>query len=320
MPAKRIRWNFHLILRSRRAVSTIAIVLMVAIITAIIHAKIAAILTYLRAVWDGVADPLWPHIILLGVSVIAGVVVAVGIVYEANEYRERPIHRAAKWLVIWGVAVESLCTIALFVFDERISNAQESKIINLEGKIVDLEGQIAAFEDAEAPRMPDQGAIQSLAMRFAAMPVLIIPDQKEEPKQFSEWLKGAFPHPFWPVAVNPPSEPYLIPADGIKIEYAVDFERHPGMPVDLSKSYNNEARDAARALCQEFVREKIDARSIPVPTTQEWMGERWPSGFSTSGLVILVGQKPPFFFEWKWNKNRGSNGPMPRASRFACDG
>jgi hypothetical protein len=40
-----------------------------------------------------------------------------------------------KWLVIVGVAIESLCTVCLFVFDERISDAQQSKIIALETRI-----------------------------------------------------------------------------------------------------------------------------------------------------------------------------------------
>jgi hypothetical protein len=77
-------------------------------------------------------------------------------VYEANEYAERPIHHAAKWLVIWGVVVESFCTISLFVFDERISNAQE-------GKIIDLEGQIAgANQKALDARTVAGNAVDSL--------------------------------------------------------------------------------------------------------------------------------------------------------------
>jgi len=116
-------------------VRRLVIILTVAAIAAIIHIRAAAILTYFSAVWSGDADPSWPHGILLGISLMAGAVVTVGIVYEAVEYKEHSLHRVAKWLVIWGVVVESFCTVALFVFDERISNAQQSKIIALETRI-----------------------------------------------------------------------------------------------------------------------------------------------------------------------------------------
>ncbi|HWG68719.1 MAG TPA: hypothetical protein VN692_04800 [Steroidobacteraceae bacterium] len=103
-----------------------------AAIATIIHAKIAAILAYFSAVWAGEATPGWPHAILLFISIGGAAVCAVGIVFEAEKRKSHPLHRIAEKLVIWGVVIEALCTISLFVFDERISNAQESKIVELE--------------------------------------------------------------------------------------------------------------------------------------------------------------------------------------------
>ena len=91
-------------------------------------------LTYLSSFFSGDADPTWPHVILLSVTVLASFAVAAGIIFESPKYSES-IHRAATRLVIGGVAVEAVCTIFLFVFDEGISNAQQSKIIALETQI-----------------------------------------------------------------------------------------------------------------------------------------------------------------------------------------
>jgi predicted nucleotidyltransferase len=46
--------------------------------------------------------------------------------------------------VLGGIAIESLCTVFLFVFDERISNAQQSTIEIQQSKIITLEKQIAS--------------------------------------------------------------------------------------------------------------------------------------------------------------------------------
>ncbi len=91
-------------------------------------------LTYLSSFFSGDVDPTWPHVILLSVTVLASFAVAAGIIFESPKYSES-IHRAATRLVIGGVAVEAVCTIFLFVFDEGISNAQQSKIIALETQI-----------------------------------------------------------------------------------------------------------------------------------------------------------------------------------------
>lgn len=91
-------------------------------------------LIYLSSVLAGTADPLWPHIILLSVSIIAAFTVGAGILFESPKY-SAAIQRLATWLVLGGIAVESLCTVFLFVFDERISGAQQSKIIALETEI-----------------------------------------------------------------------------------------------------------------------------------------------------------------------------------------
>jgi hypothetical protein len=92
------------------------------------------VLTYLSDFLSGTADPFWPHVILLSVSVLASFAVGAGIILESPKYSES-IHRVAVGLVIAGVVVEAACTIFLFVFDEGISSAQQLKIIALETRL-----------------------------------------------------------------------------------------------------------------------------------------------------------------------------------------
>jgi hypothetical protein len=96
--------------------------------------RTAAILTYISGLWAGTEDPFWPHLILLSGSVLAGIAVGAGILYERPKYSEA-VHGVATWLVIVGVAVESVCTICLFAIDERISGTQQSTIIGLDKEI-----------------------------------------------------------------------------------------------------------------------------------------------------------------------------------------
>jgi hypothetical protein len=89
---------------------------------------------YLSHFFSGEVDPTWPHAILLTVTVLASFAVAAGIIFESPEY-SASVHRVATWCVIVGVAIEAVCTITLFVFDEGISSAQQSKIIALETRL-----------------------------------------------------------------------------------------------------------------------------------------------------------------------------------------
>jgi hypothetical protein len=97
--------------------------------------SIAKMLTYLSSLLPDTAWPFWPHVWLLSVSILAAFAVGAGIIFESSEYTAAT-HRVAKWLVLGGIAVESLCTVWLFVFDEGISREQQEKIIALELKLI----------------------------------------------------------------------------------------------------------------------------------------------------------------------------------------
>jgi hypothetical protein len=71
------------------------------------------------------------HVYLLGGDVLATWMVAAGIIWDSSP----PVKHVAHRLVIWGVVLETLCSIALFTFDEGLSGAQQSKIIALETRL-----------------------------------------------------------------------------------------------------------------------------------------------------------------------------------------
>jgi len=109
----------------------------VASATTLIQTTMAAIYAYMSAVWAGTEDPLWPHLILIPTSVLAGIAVGVGIVFERPKCSEK-FQKIGFCCVVVGIAVECVCTVFLFGVDERISNAQQSKIVALESQIIAL--------------------------------------------------------------------------------------------------------------------------------------------------------------------------------------
>jgi hypothetical protein len=100
-------------------------------------------LTYFNTVLSGEAEPFWPHVILLSVSIFAAFTVGFGIILESPKYSSA-VHRIATWLVLGGIAVESLCTVFLFVFDESISSKQQSTIESQNAQIILFKTRLAS--------------------------------------------------------------------------------------------------------------------------------------------------------------------------------
>lgn len=93
------------------------------------HVMMSAIDKYISDLWAGTAGVLWPHAILLSLSLLAGMAVGAGILLERPRFSPK-VHCVAMCLVIAGVFVESICTISLFAVDERISVAQQTAAAN----------------------------------------------------------------------------------------------------------------------------------------------------------------------------------------------
>jgi hypothetical protein len=214
----------------------------------------ASMLAYFSAVWAGEADPLWPHVVLLSVSIISAFTVGAGILLESPKYSDS-VHRVATWLVLGGIAVESLCTVLLFVFDERVSGAQQSKIIALETRI--------------APRIlttAQSDVIQTLRSKVPAVFVLSSPDI--EPAMFSAQLQASLVDAG--ISVNPIP---ALPGDrfvGAQICFSDDEDpkQNPLWNV-LSDIGMNPATDCS-------IKDRLQSIPKGVP-------------------VIVIGERPPFF-------------------------
>jgi hypothetical protein len=113
--------------------------------------------------------PLTTHILLLAGDVLATIVVAWGILWESPS---QPTwrHHIAMWLVIWGVATESVSSICLFAFDEYISQRQQEKIISLEAKIAPRNLTGADSSNIVAALKPLGGVPYDLGVTLMAEP------------------------------------------------------------------------------------------------------------------------------------------------------
>jgi hypothetical protein len=81
------------------------------------------------------------HVYLLAGDVLATWAVGAGILWEGEAITVS--HDVAKRLVLWGVILETLCSIALFAFDEGISHGQQVVIEEQKDKIIALETKLA---------------------------------------------------------------------------------------------------------------------------------------------------------------------------------
>jgi hypothetical protein len=215
-------------------------------------------LTYLSALLPDTSWPFWPHFWLLSVSILASFAVAGGIIFESSEY-SASTHRVAKWLVIGGVAVEAVCTVSLFVFDERISGEQQSKIIVLETTL--------------SPRVVEQAKAGAVLAKFPDMKFIIFSNSDSEPqraaaqirfllKAVAGWQKLSvsfpFPPPFFP---------------GVVV--------HSGAVAGPERDSTREDSAAANALIEQLNLSGVETRpGAPL------------SFLGGHGIAILVGPRP----------------------------
>jgi hypothetical protein len=107
--------------------------------------------SYISLFFGGALDPTWPHVVLIGGSIVGGALVGLGVVLEAPKILSVPV--AA---VVVGVVIEAACTLLLFGFDEGISGAQQSRIIALDTELAKV----------RLPRTLSQDAIQRIAEKL----------------------------------------------------------------------------------------------------------------------------------------------------------
>jgi hypothetical protein len=145
-------------------------------------------LTYVSRFWSGGFEPFWPHVALLTLSVLASFSVGGGIIFERPKY-SAVIHRVAFWLVVVGIAIEAVCTIFLFVFDEGISTDQKSRIDAQQSVIRDQNEEIKALYGQLLPRSVPSALTEPLrefgAAKFPNGPLFSIMRNDAEAAEFA---------------------------------------------------------------------------------------------------------------------------------------
>jgi hypothetical protein len=115
---------------------------------------------YFNAFVNGDLEPTSTHFWLLAGAIFGSLVVAAGIALEANWplSRMKPRELAGITFVFFGVGIEALFTLALFMFDEGLSSSQQKAISAQQSRIAELDAKTSAAE-SEAARAVERAAI-----------------------------------------------------------------------------------------------------------------------------------------------------------------
>jgi hypothetical protein len=180
---------------------------------------------------------------------------------------------------------------------ERVLSA---KITQDDSRLASMEKEIGEFEEAEKPREFEQFSPSMALKKVPGVPVLIIPVDKEEPRDFAGYLATTINLAKWPVELWAPDG--FPTVEGVTVEYRIKIG---------TMDRNNNDHKAASAICVELTKQNIDAAVVPfVNETSEIL-----KAIPEDALVIRVGPKPNHFFENKWLAKRGAS-PSPTAQEL----
>lgn len=192
--------------------------------------------------------------------------VGMGIIWESNEY-DASTHRVARRLVLIGIAVETLCSLALFVFDEGVSHAQQSKIIALETKIAPRNLEPSDIEDVGKALLPYTGTHFDLAVT-----------QEIEPMRLLDKVEDALKKAGW---IEEPADPRATHFNRIG-RSAVAVRTMAGVWI-LYPATSEAQRNAASALVGALRVKHIDSTEIRITE---------PTQFDFASIHVWIGGKP----------------------------
>jgi hypothetical protein len=224
----------------------------------------AAVCAYISAVWAGTEDPVWPHLVLIPLSVLAGIAVGVGIVYETPKHSAKA-HERAFWAVVLGIAIESLCTVFLFIVDERISAAQQSRIEAQQSKIIELETKLT-------PRVltdEQQKSLVAVAKEFAPQPyTLSTAAAGSEPAAFLCVIDATLQKAGW-VRMAPIDLIHTKPCKGGATEWEAGVNVISGVHIRGSIDALPSTKKAAMALASTLIADGIEAQAEADPAMKD---------------------------------------------------
>jgi hypothetical protein len=209
-------------------------------------------------------------------SILAAFTVGIGILLELPKY-STSLHNLATWLVLGGIAIESLCTVLLFVFDERISAKQDSIIISQQSRILALQQQTSN----RALSADDSRQLSTQLGRFSGQPAkIVVFPVNFESVWIADQVYGILLNAHWKVEF--PERSTTPPADGFMVQ---------GIWVD--RSNDNASAEAANAL-----REALNSHVSMASGSGGAAGVSHAFDPAKSLVWILVGDKPSPLRTW----------------------
>ena len=130
-------------------------------------------LGYFSALLSGDQDTL--RSALLFGAVLGGILVGVGILWEAKKLD------AATATVFVGIVIEAICTIFLFVTDERISRQQQSQIEIASKRAADAEEKLVAYRAQRYLTQGQKTRMAEVTNDFPSVPFVAYTALDQEP-------------------------------------------------------------------------------------------------------------------------------------------
>jgi hypothetical protein len=224
-----------------------------------------------KPVFFGALDPTWPHAILIGGSIVGGVIVAAGIILKQKKLFSLPT-----MLVVVGVVIEAACTIALFGFDEGISRLQNAEILRLR------------HQSANRDITPDEmNKASSNLTKFAGQPAeIVVFPVNFESVWVAENIHEILLDAHWNVPL--PTRLSAPPGNGFMVQ---------GIFID--RSNDDASKEAANAL-RETLNSTISPTSSAGASGSSLFGKPLSGAFDPAKPLVwvLVGDKPVPLGSW----------------------
>jgi hypothetical protein len=226
-------------------------------------------LAYLYALLAGDVDAI--RSALLYGAVAGGVIVAIGIIWEAGWKLNIPTS-----LVVVGVVLEAFCTIKLFVFDEGISGAQQTIIVAEQSQIITLEKRLAPRSLSDEQQLSFVTALKG----FAGQSVNIFAYREIEPWVLEDQIK---------LLLGGPNGAGWIVHSMVGYETNRVFE---GILVETSHDASVKSSQVAKALFEALSTADLMTAG-PQERFDKLAGQGWGEGWDpVAEIWLTVGVKP----------------------------
>ena len=178
--------------------------------------------------------------------------------------------------MFWGVVVETLCSITLFVFDEGVSRAQQSTIEAQQSKIIALETELVPRTISSEQR---DILVKALKGKLDSLPIFTNPKPDQETLQYAIGIGGALNFAF----IQAPH-----------MSLTSEFDKVP-LPMSGTMLFCRKDEANAHELVNAFIAAGIINSSLSCPPSDSMVGQYAPL---PSPALIVLAKPPPLMSMW----------------------